>query len=156
MRTSPLKQLTAEDIARKQKKLGRIDKRIERKDDKFKDKDSGDGNQWASYSDLFMALSFIFLLLYVTSSLRNGTNEVQQNLENRKVMAEAEDLRQQIKVYNTLKENYLEKEASKDEQQVYAELMNKLELLQDDAKEEKNDLRRQAKENEKKEKWAHN
>ena len=38
MRTSPLKQLTAEDIARKQKKLGRIDKRIERKDDKFKDK----------------------------------------------------------------------------------------------------------------------
>jgi hypothetical protein len=38
MRNNPIKQLTAEDIARKQKKLDRIDKRIQRKDDKFKAK----------------------------------------------------------------------------------------------------------------------
>ena len=38
MKSSPLNELTAQDIARKQKKLDRIDKRIERKDDKFKAK----------------------------------------------------------------------------------------------------------------------
>ena len=38
MKNSPLNELTAQDIARKQKKLDRIDKRIERKDDKFKAK----------------------------------------------------------------------------------------------------------------------
>ena len=38
MKNSPLNELTAQDIARKQRKLDRIDKRIERKDDKFKAK----------------------------------------------------------------------------------------------------------------------
>jgi hypothetical protein len=38
MKNSPLNELTAQDIARKQKKLDRIDKRINRKDDKFKAK----------------------------------------------------------------------------------------------------------------------
>ena len=38
MKNSPLNELTAQDIARKQKKLDRIDKRIDRKDDKFKAK----------------------------------------------------------------------------------------------------------------------
>ena len=38
MKNSPLNELTAQDIARKQKKLERIDKRIERKDDKFRSK----------------------------------------------------------------------------------------------------------------------
>ena len=38
MKKSPLNELTAQDIARKQKKLDRIDKRIDRKDDKFKAK----------------------------------------------------------------------------------------------------------------------
>ena len=38
MKNSPLNQLTAQDIARKQKKLDRINTRIERKDDRFKAK----------------------------------------------------------------------------------------------------------------------
>lgn len=38
MRNSPLNQLTAQDIARKQKKLDRINTRIEKKDDRFKAK----------------------------------------------------------------------------------------------------------------------
>jgi len=38
MKNSPLNELTAQDIERKQRKLDRIDKRIERKDDKFKAK----------------------------------------------------------------------------------------------------------------------
>ena len=28
--------------------------------------------QWASYSDLFMVLAFIFLIMYMVSSLRTG------------------------------------------------------------------------------------
>jgi len=44
MKSSPLNELTAQDIARKQRKLDRIDKRIERKDDKFKAKVSS-GNK---------------------------------------------------------------------------------------------------------------
>ena len=38
MKNSPLNELTAQDIARKQKKLDRINTRIKRKDDKFKAK----------------------------------------------------------------------------------------------------------------------
>jgi len=38
MKSSPLNELTAQDIARKQKKLDRINTRIERKDDRFKAK----------------------------------------------------------------------------------------------------------------------
>ncbi|MBT3940079.1 MAG: hypothetical protein HOF44_10265 [Pelagibacterales bacterium] len=38
MKNSPLNQLTAQDIARKQKKLDRINTRIEKKDDRFKAK----------------------------------------------------------------------------------------------------------------------
>ena len=44
MKNSPLNELTTQDIARKQRKLDRIDKRIERKDDKFKAKVSS-GNK---------------------------------------------------------------------------------------------------------------
>ena len=44
MKNSPLNELTAQDIARKQRKLDRIDKRIERKNDKFKAKVSS-GNK---------------------------------------------------------------------------------------------------------------
>ena len=38
MRNNPIKQLTAEDIARKQKKLDRINTKIGKKEQKFKDK----------------------------------------------------------------------------------------------------------------------
>jgi len=38
MKNSPIKELTAQDIARKQKKLNRINTKIEKKEQKFKDK----------------------------------------------------------------------------------------------------------------------
>src|SRR5206468_3509754 len=47
--------------------------------------------------------------------------------------------------------DYLAKDASQDEAQVYQQLMDKLSLLQDQAKQEKDSLRAQAQENEKKE-----
>ncbi len=119
----------------------------------YKKDKSGDesGMQWTSYSDLFMSLSVIFLLMYVTASLKQGTASLQQNIENTNLKQQLTDLKQQIKVYNTLKEDYMTEDASKDEQKAYQELMGKLNLLQDDAKNEKNALRQKAKENEEKE-----
>lgn len=120
--------------------------------DKIKEKGKeGGGEQWTSYSDLFMVLSFVFLLLYVVSSLRDGTTGLQNNLKQQSMAEELESLKQQLKVYETLKEDYMEKRASNQEQALYGELMEKLTLLKGEAKNEKEALRRQALENESKE-----
>lgn len=118
--------------------------------DRFKAKED-DGSYWASYSDLFMVMSLVFLLLYVTASLRAGTFSIQKHIEFQKIKAENNDLKQQIQVYSTLKDDYLQTGASQDEQATYEELMNKLSLLQEEAKDEKEKLRQAASENEKKE-----
>ena len=118
--------------------------------DRIKSQEDG-GSHWATYSDLFMVLSLVFLLLYVIASLRTGTHSIQSQSEFQEVVRERDDLQQQIKVYNTLKGNYLETGASQDEQKMYEELMDKLVLLKEEAKQEKNDLRAAALENEKKE-----
>lgn len=113
-------------------------------------KDHGD-SMWTSYSDLFLGLSIIFLLLYVSASLRQGTDGIKQHLENKDLKQTVGDLQQQIKAYEAIKQNYIEKQASADEAENYKELMDKLDLLQEEAKEEKTKLRLQAMENEKKE-----
>jgi len=118
--------------------------------DKLKKK-SEQGNQWASYSDLFMVLSVVFLLLYVTASLRTGTHTLQQQILNERLAQKAQDLENQIKVYNSLKDNYLEKQASISEQQVYEKLMGKITLLKEENNQEASALRAKALENEKKE-----
>jgi myosin heavy subunit len=117
--------------------------------EKFKSESAG-SDSWGSYSDLFMVLSFIFLMMYVTASLRSGTGAIQQHLEQQKMARENDELKAQIKAYDTLKDSAL-KEETQDEQQVYNELMDKLSLLQEEAKEERNELRRRANENQKKE-----
>lgn len=106
-----------------------------------------EGSFWTSYSDLFMVLCVVFLLLYVVASLRTTTSSVQGLIENQKLKAEKEDLRKQLQAYNALKDDYLEKEASVQEAQMYEELMQKLSLLQEDAKDEKRKLEAQAEEN---------
>jgi ABC-type transporter Mla subunit MlaD len=111
----------------------------------------GHGSVWTAYSDLFLGLSIIFLLLYVTVSLRQGTDGIQQFFENQKLVHENEDLKQQLKTYETLKQDYLNKSASKQEADSYEELMDQLDLLQDKAQEEKVALEQQAAEHEKKE-----
>ncbi len=98
-----------------------------------------------------MALSVIFLLLYVTASLRQGTSNIQQHIEYQRLQRQADDLRRQIQVYSALKQDYLEQDASAQEMELYEQLMSRLDLLQDEAKREKEELRRQAQENEMKE-----
>lgn len=115
---------------------------------KLKQKNQDEGSFWTSYSDLFMVLSVVFLLLYVVGSLRTGTSSVQNMIEHQKLKAESQDLKKQIQAYNALKDDYLEKEASDDEAKMYEELMSKLSLLQDEAHEEKRQLEAQAQENE--------
>jgi myosin heavy subunit len=118
--------------------------------DKIKSQEEG-GSHWATYSDLFMMLSIVFLLLYVIASLRTGTSNIQNQAQFQEIVRERDDLKQQIKVYNTLKDNYLETGASNQEQKMYEELMDKLVLLKEEAKSEKEELRKSALENEKKE-----
>lgn len=117
-------------------------------------KHNGDdhSNFWTSYSDLLLGLSVVFLLLYVTASVRVGTNGIQQQLENQKLSMQVEDLKNQLKAYDSIKKEYLDKEASPDEEQMYNELMDKLTLLQEDAKDEKSKLEQAANEHAKKQK----
>lgn len=111
----------------------------------------GHGSVWTAYSDLFLGLSIIFLLLYVTVSLRQGTDGIQQFYENQKLTHENHDLKEQLRVYETLKKDYLNKQATKSEADSYQELMDQLDLLQDKANEEKVALEQQARDHEKKE-----
>lgn len=115
-------------------------------------KSHGDGESfWTSYSDLFLGLSSIFLLLYVVASLRNGTDSLQLQTENRDLKVKVKDLENQLQTYEEVKNNYLNTSAEKSEMEEYQELMDKLTLLQDDAKNEKEKLKRTARENELKE-----
>ena len=74
--------------------------------DKLKKKHDS-GEQWTSYSDLFMVLSVVFLLLYVTASLRTGTHTLQQQIRNQVLSEKAENLENTIKAYENQKEHYL-------------------------------------------------
>lgn len=113
-------------------------------------KDDSSETFWTSYSDLFTMMSVVFLMLFVVSSLKSQTSQLQKNIEYKQLSQKAADLEQQIQVYNTLKNEQI-KESTEKEQEVYNRLMAKLTLLQDDAKNEKDNLRKQAQENEQKE-----
>ena len=106
---------------------------------------------WTSYADLFMMLSIVFLLMYVASNLRSGTAGFQQQAENKRLTQKSQDLEEQIKVYNTLKDEALHKQADAAEQETYQKLMDRLNLLQDEAHGEKLALEKKAKENGEKE-----
>ena len=114
---------------------------------KLKRKHDEEGSFWTSYSDLFMVLSVVFLLLYVVASLRSGTFSMQKQMELQKAVAETQDYKKQIQAYNALKDNYLEQEASQSEAKMYEDLMGKLTLLQDEATEEKKELEKEAQQN---------
>lgn len=113
---------------------------------------SGGGGDsfWTSYSDLFLGLSTIFLLLYVTASLRTGTDAIKAQVDNQKLTMQVEEMKSQLKMYEQVRADYLKKEASKDEVQEYKELMDKLTLLKEEAKSDQERLARESLENEQK------
>jgi myosin heavy subunit len=106
---------------------------------------------WTSNSDLFLGLSSIFLILYVVASLRSGTEGMNSATENKKLKVQIQDLENQLKTYESVKEQYIQTQANKDEKSEYVELMDKLTLLKEEAKAEKDNLTKQAQENAKKE-----
>lgn len=115
-----------------------------------KSKEHSNDSFWTSYSDLFLGLSTIFLLLYVTASLRAGTDSIKGQVENQKLTMQVDELQTQLKMYENVKNEYLQNQAPKDEVQEYNELMDKLTLLQEDAKGEKESLLQKALENDQK------
>lgn len=115
-----------------------------------KSKEHSNDSFWTSYSDLFLGLSTIFLLLYVTASLRSGTDAIKGQVENQKLSMQVDELQSQLKMYENVKNEYLQNQAPKDEVQEYNELMDKLTLLQEDAKGEKESLLQKALENDQK------
>lgn len=117
--------------------------------DELKSKEEG-GSHWATYSDLFMVLSLVFLLLYVVASVRTGTSNIKSNAEYMAVVREKQALKEELLFYENQKSDYL-KQANVNEIKAYDELMDKLTLLKEEAKQEKEDLRKAAAENEKKE-----
>ncbi len=110
----------------------------------------GSESQWTSYSDLFLGLSVVFLLLYITASLRTGTTGLQNQVEKERLSMQVQDLQNQLKAYNTIRQDTI-KESSEQDQKVYENLLSKLDLLKEEAKDEKDKLRQQALENEQKE-----
>lgn len=119
--------------------------------DKSNRHESSTDSMWTTYSDLFMMLAVLFLMMYVIANLRSNTASLQGRVEYQRLTGETEDLRQQNKVYEALKQDYLASQASQSEVKVYEDLMNKLSLLRDKAKDEKEELRKQSDENEAKE-----
>ncbi len=121
--------------------------------DYHKNKEGGAGDSfWTSYSDLFLGMSVVFLLLYVTASLRTGTSGLHAQVENKKLTMQVDDLKNQLKMYDSVKKDYLNQEASPDEAQQYNELMDKLSLLQEEARDERVKLARESHEQQTKEK----
>jgi outer membrane protein OmpA-like peptidoglycan-associated protein len=120
--------------------------------DQIKRKGSHENDFWVSYADLFMLLSVVFLFLFAAASLRSGSEAVRSHMENVQLTKQNEDLKEQIKVYSTLKDDYVENKASEDERLVYENLMDKLKLLEQENRQEASGLRKQAAENEQKEK----
>jgi outer membrane protein OmpA-like peptidoglycan-associated protein len=111
----------------------------------------GNDSFWTSYSDLFLGLSCIFLLLYVVASLRTGTDAIKAEITNQKLTMKVQDLENQLKMYDNIRKDYVDNSASPSEAKEYRELMDKLSLLREEAKDEKERLRQAAMANEEKE-----
>lgn len=102
---------------------------------------SGD-SFWASYSDLFLGLSCIFLLLYVVSSMRQGADVIKQQVQNEQLSIENNDLKNQLKAYEGIKDQYMKDQASQSEKNEYNELVDKLSLLKEETISENDRLKK--------------
>ena len=72
-----------------------------------------DGHFWTSYSDLFLGLSTIFLLLYVTSSLRTNTSGMKQQMEKEELNKKVQILETKVATYESMARDAMKKEATK-------------------------------------------
>jgi len=96
------------------------------------------GTQWASYSDLFMVLAFIFLLMYMVASLRTGMVSITSH-------AEIEEVRQELELYEAVKTQYLAEQSNPKEKQIYQQVLEQITLLESEASENKQRLEQEYK-----------
>jgi hypothetical protein len=113
--------------------------------DKIKRRHDEGSHTWTSYSDLFLVLSVVFLLLFTVANIRSGTMSVSQQAQLQAAKEKAEAMEKQIKAYDVLKEDYVKNGASQDEIQVYHDLMDHMDLLTDAAKKERDEANQKAK-----------
>ncbi|MEK6554256.1 MAG: microtubule-binding protein [Bdellovibrionota bacterium] len=77
---------------------------------------------------------------------------MQNGAKLQEIVKENEELKNQVRVYESMRKEYLEQDATKDESQMYNDLMGQLDLLQDTTKKERLELQQAASDNAKKEK----
>jgi len=109
------------------------------------------GHEWVAFSDLYLCLSTVFLFLFVVASLRAGMSSIQAELKVQELANAAAAIRDTRVAMDAKAEQYLQEAASKSEEEMYRQLMDKLYLLKDEANEEKSALQKQVLEVEKKE-----
>ncbi|MBP5295976.1 MAG: hypothetical protein J6Y94_01440, partial [Bacteriovoracaceae bacterium] len=98
------------------------------------EKSRGVGNQWTSYSDLFMSLAIVFLLLYVMLGLRSTGQEVAYHQMVQKAQEEVSQTREQMAAYASVGDDYLAQNSNAEENEVYAKVFQQLSLLEDQEK----------------------
>ena len=101
--------------------------------DAIRVKKQSSGTQWASYSDLFMVLAFIFLLMYMVASLRTGMVSISTHVEIEKV-------REELEIIQSVKTQYLEEKSNIQEKRVYDEILDQIYLWETESNENKNRL----------------
>jgi len=112
--------------------------------DEIRHKKDTSGTQWAAYSDLFMVLAFVFLLMYMVASLRTGMASVTTH-------AKIEEIKQELEYYEAVKSQYLKEEASDQERKVYDNILSQMTLLENEAKSNKERLAQEYSEQENRE-----
>ena len=91
------------------------------------------GAQWASYSDLFMVLAFVFMLMYMISSLRTGMISVATH-------AQIKEVKEELEIIQSVKNEYLEEKSNLQEKRVYDQILDQIYLLETESNEKKNRL----------------
>ena len=110
--------------------------------EKIKRQQDDGGSHWATYSDLFMALSFLFLLLYVVASFRTGTVSHSAKLQTVALEEDQKRLQEQIRIYERISKNYVDQEANEAEKKLYDDVMGKLDLLNEESQQKQAELKK--------------
>ena len=81
---------------------------------------------FASYSDLFMVIAFIFLFLYVVSNVRNGIISISKQYQHKK---ELEELKKQLSLSDEKLERNLNNEQYRAEKKSYENLLREFDVI---------------------------
>ena len=114
--------------------------------DKAKNREDGEGH-WTTYSDLFMVLSLVFLLLYVVAGSRMGTMNLEKMANKNKVSKKVKKLREENvilkKELNSLKMvsvEHVSNYANQDEKKEYNFLFKNLKNISNIQKSKKDEI----------------